>query len=119
MSDTMAQIAAQIAQERTSPVIVHPSDPRAHQRPWWRQGALPVDNPFQSLGDKYCLYCKDLTDHDEEAGYADGVYVSRQRCNRCGRPSGFAIMNAALITHDRPLPTVALQWCNTRGPDRR
>jgi hypothetical protein len=117
MSETMTRIAAQLAYEQaTGPVIV-PPPATSHRRSWWRQGGLPVDQPFKSLGDKWCVHCQDLTDHDEDAGYAVGVYVSRQRCNRCGRPSGFAIMKATLL-EPGAFPTVAVIWCNARGADR-
>jgi hypothetical protein len=54
-----------------------------------------------------------------EAANADGTYVYRKRCKRCGKVMQHGIANPDLFNENKPLPKKALEFIQKSGKDRR
>lgn len=92
-------------------------------RPWWRfdRGRVPR-NPFDPVQVirhlEYCKVCNMDVDKQVEAAWADGVYVYRKRCGRCGSIMQWGIAKDVL-KGQKPLPLKAVSFIRETGKDRR
>lgn len=97
--------------ERFGFVLVRPRTP---QNPF---------DPEPQTGQKlykqfYCTKCKEDTDTEVERGDAEGVYVYRRRCRRCGGVIEYG-MDRRALTGEKPISRAAMRWIRETGKDRR
>jgi len=92
-------------------------------RPWWRfdRGRVPR-NPFDPVLPiqhlEFCKVCQMDVDTQAQAAWADGVYVYRKLCKRCGSVMVCGIDRRELVS-SKPLPKEAIQFIRETGRDRR
>lgn len=91
------------------------------QRPWYmRSYPRSGRNPFDSLGDDYCIRCKQVVDTDTEAHHEGTTYAYRRRCCRCGLVVNWGVYdNVAVLEGPTTGLVQAFEWTFEPGQDRR